>query len=54
MTFSDCWIRKVGEPLPQGLGEAFHIGRITDPPPGHYYWMPVAREWAENNGLPFD
>ncbi|HEY5409387.1 MAG TPA: hypothetical protein VIJ94_01555 [Caulobacteraceae bacterium] len=28
MTFSDCWIRKIGEAIPEDQGEAFHRGRI--------------------------
>ncbi len=54
MTFSDCWIRKAGEPVPEELGAKFKFGNLGVLPGPHHYWVPAVREWAEAVGLPIE
>lgn len=57
MTYSDCWITKIGEPVPDGLGERFKFGRLGSLPHprfNHHYWLPEVKEWAEASGMPIE
>lgn len=54
MTYSDCWIRKIGEPVPEERGARFNYGRLGLPPGGNVYWLPDVQRWAEANAIAID
>ena len=52
MTFSSCWVRKVGVPLPEDEAERWRFGMLDAP--GVHYWMTCVKDWAKAKGLAYD